>query len=210
LTQEPINQVANTWAECFDSLIEAYEEIGEQIPMLRQYQSLFVESPQMQKVLGYIFNDIVEFHTVAIRFLANKLWRQLFKSLWKNNRTRYQHLLDALARHKALLQDQSRVLHFKQYQDDRIVHRKQLERIEEQNLRMMQGEIMRWLGSDDNIVSYEAARDARKSYPGTGQWILHHNHVQDWAQEEHPENALLWLNGMPGAGTWSPSRNSRR
>lgn len=64
------SQVANTWAEAFDDLLDAYEQIGEHMPLLQQYQSLFHASPHMQKVLCMMFDDIVDFHTEAVRFFA--------------------------------------------------------------------------------------------------------------------------------------------
>lgn len=65
-------QVANTWADAFDELLDAYEQIGESLPFLEQYQNLFANSPDMQKVLTMIFDDILGFHAQAIRFFAKK------------------------------------------------------------------------------------------------------------------------------------------
>ena len=40
------------------------------MPLLQQYQSLFHANPHMQAVLGMMFDDIVAFHTEAVRFFA--------------------------------------------------------------------------------------------------------------------------------------------
>lgn len=63
-------QVASTWAESFDTILDAYQQIGEQIPLLQQYQALFDHSPHMQRVLEMIYTDILEFHRRAIRALS--------------------------------------------------------------------------------------------------------------------------------------------
>lgn len=52
-------QVASTWAESFDTILDAYQQIGEQIPLLQQYQALFDHSPHMQRVLEMIYTDIL-------------------------------------------------------------------------------------------------------------------------------------------------------
>ena len=64
--------MASAWADAFDELLDAYEQIGEHIPLLQQYQVLFEASPHMQRVLNLIFEDIMEFHAAAIRFFAKK------------------------------------------------------------------------------------------------------------------------------------------
>lgn len=66
------HQVASNWADSFDILLDAYEQIGEQIPLLQQLQSLFEQSPHMRKVLELIYSDILEFHKRAIRFFSHR------------------------------------------------------------------------------------------------------------------------------------------
>jgi hypothetical protein len=60
-------QVTSTWADSFDTILDAYKQIGEQIPLLQQYQALFDHSPHMQTVLEMIYSDILEFHKRALR-----------------------------------------------------------------------------------------------------------------------------------------------
>jgi hypothetical protein len=52
--------------------LEAYEQIGEEIPLLEQYKAIFDYSPYMRKVLGLIYFDILEFHKRAIRFFSGR------------------------------------------------------------------------------------------------------------------------------------------
>jgi len=49
-----------------DTLLNAYEQIGEPIPQLLQYDKLFKQNPAMQLILGYIYKDILEFHRRAL------------------------------------------------------------------------------------------------------------------------------------------------
>jgi hypothetical protein len=63
-------QVASTYAESFDTILDAYQQIGEQIPLLQQYQDLFDHSPHMQRVLEMIYSDILEFHRRALRVFS--------------------------------------------------------------------------------------------------------------------------------------------
>ena len=55
-------------AESFDTLIDAYEQLGKHIPLFQKYQALFPESPEMKEALKLIYRDILEFHRKALRF----------------------------------------------------------------------------------------------------------------------------------------------
>jgi hypothetical protein len=37
----------------------------------------------------------------------------------------------------------------------------------------------------------------------TGSWILNNDKVQNWRETDPPFSSLLWINGKPGAGTYS-------
>jgi hypothetical protein len=49
-----------------------YQAIGEQLPLLAQYQSLFQANPYMRRVLDLIYWDILEFHTKALKYFKQK------------------------------------------------------------------------------------------------------------------------------------------
>ena len=63
-------QVADTWPDALDILLDAYEKIGERFPLLQQHQAIFVKSPPLQKLLSLMFNDIIEFHINVIEILT--------------------------------------------------------------------------------------------------------------------------------------------
>lgn len=64
-------QMSSTWANSLDRILDAYEQIGEALPLLQQYESMFKQYPEMQKVLVLIYKDILEFHMPAIRFFGH-------------------------------------------------------------------------------------------------------------------------------------------
>lgn len=63
-------QVASTWVESFDVLLDAYEEISENLPQLLEYGELFKRYPHMRKVLELMYGDILEFHRRALQFFS--------------------------------------------------------------------------------------------------------------------------------------------
>ncbi len=48
--------------------------------------------------------------------LLAELWRQLFRSTWKNFDTRFKGLLEALRLHRQLIVEQAELLHFEESQ----------------------------------------------------------------------------------------------
>ena len=64
LLSEP--QVASTHSDSFNSLLDAYEQLGESMPQLLQYQTMD-KDPQMAKVLSLLFEDILDFHLQALK-----------------------------------------------------------------------------------------------------------------------------------------------
>lgn len=64
-------QTSSTWANSLDRILDAYEQIGEALPLLQQYEVLFIHHTEMRKILVLIYGDILEFHMRAIRFFEH-------------------------------------------------------------------------------------------------------------------------------------------
>lgn len=65
-------QIADNYSEAFNALLDGYSEIGQSIPLLVDYQQMFVSNPYMQGALTSIFEDVLEFHWVAIKYFKHK------------------------------------------------------------------------------------------------------------------------------------------
>jgi len=65
-------QAACTFSEAFDSLMDAYQRIGEQIPLLTQYENIFRSQPKMTQVLQLFYHDILDFHWKAMRYFKQR------------------------------------------------------------------------------------------------------------------------------------------
>jgi len=56
--------------ESFDTLLDAYEEIGERSPSYLQYQALFHKNDETRSALIWFYSGIVEFHRNAIQIFT--------------------------------------------------------------------------------------------------------------------------------------------
>ena len=52
--------------------MDAYAKIGEQLPLLLDYEELFGDNPHMIDALQWIYVDILTFHKHALRFFQSK------------------------------------------------------------------------------------------------------------------------------------------
>lgn len=188
------------------------------MPLLQQYRDVFQTYPEMQRVLGMMFEDIMAFHTEAVRFFAKNgnyllvsnaqrlvliqhpVFKQLWRSFWRDHTTRFKHLLEALVRHRALIERQAHLLHSRQYQHDRqhiethiLQYQNDREHIqrefaeaEKQRRREMHIAITGWLCSNDNTSTYESHCAARQHSQKSGAWVLKDPKISRWTDEWEP------------------------
>ena len=69
--------MASTLVQTLELLLDTYVEIGEVIPSLQQYETLFKESPAVLEVLMKYFCDILDFHRNAMN-VFNRPSKQSF------------------------------------------------------------------------------------------------------------------------------------
>lgn len=60
--------------ESFDTLLEAYEQIGAHLPLWDSYEKLFSADVHLQDALELMYTDILDFHEKAVRFFRSKGW----------------------------------------------------------------------------------------------------------------------------------------
>ncbi|KAH8594339.1 hypothetical protein B0O99DRAFT_574078 [Bisporella sp. PMI_857] len=190
----------NTWADSFDTLLGAYQQLSESIPLFDQYHSLFETNPDMERVLIFIYDDILEFHRAALRFFKRPMWKQLFRSAWNDFRTRFQHILDDLCRHKALIETQANLARIQESRNERAHVRNQFDMIEDDRRRRRHLDVINWLSAVDPRLDQEAARAIWQEYPASGQWLLVNEKMKAWMDSNSSLIPMLWMNGIPGAG----------
>jgi len=61
-------QIASTFADAFTELLGVYQSLGEELPLVLQYEKVFSEDDNMKRVLGYLYKDVLEFHRRALKY----------------------------------------------------------------------------------------------------------------------------------------------
>jgi NACHT domain len=154
----------------------------------------------MDEALAKIYDDILEFHRRALRFFNLPTWRQMFRSVWKDFNSRFEHILRDLRRHKDLIESQATALHFQQYQVDRQMVFDKLNHLETAERKRKYSELLQWFLGADALLHHEDICKVRQEFPNSGGWLLKQPDYSSWKEDSVPRVSTLWLSGIPGAG----------
>ncbi|KAL1850978.1 hypothetical protein Daus18300_012712 [Diaporthe australafricana] len=196
---------ASTWVEILDELLDAYQRIFENLPLFQEYQTLFQNEPQMQLVLESVWGDILDFHSKALRIFSHSMLHTFFRSMWKDFRSRFQHILDDLAQHKSLVESHANQIHIRQYASDRTRIFQEFERISARTAEEKYEHVLRWLNAPFTGEIQEDLATMRNDFfeatnIQTGQWIITNEKVKNWLDLDVPKTSIIWVHGIPGAG----------
>ncbi|KAJ5426653.1 hypothetical protein N7465_001723 [Penicillium sp. CMV-2018d] len=193
--------IADTFENAFSELLDTYEYIGENLPLLLQYQELFRTNPHMIKVLSLMYEDILKFHRIAIQYFQQRLWKQLWHATWKTQQSRFSNIISGMARHRALIESQAGLSEIADSQESRrLVDDRHNAEVQYESLRRSRT-VFNWLRAPDVDGNQYNLTQTRADNPGTGRWLLDNQAFKDWFDPNYPKiPPLLWLNGIPGAG----------
>ncbi|OQD95723.1 hypothetical protein PENSOL_c019G09356 [Penicillium solitum] len=193
--------IADTFENAFSELLDTYEYIGENLPLLLQYQELFRTNPHMIKVLSLMYEDILKFHRIAIQYFQQRLWKQLWHATWKTQQSRFSNIISGMARHRALIESQAGLVQIADSQEARrLVDDRHNAEVQYESLRRSRT-VFNWLRAPDVDGNQYNLTQTRAGNPGTGRWLLDNQAFKDWFDPNYPKiPPLLWLNGIPGAG----------
>ncbi|KAI1458190.1 hypothetical protein F4805DRAFT_150609 [Annulohypoxylon moriforme] len=213
--------VTNTYSEAFHSVLDAYQEIGEQIPLFKGYEELFSSSAHMKSILVLIYRDILEFHREAIRHFkqrrkyqyrvvtvgrsllitfTNLVWKQLFQATWRGFTAKIRYLKDNLGRHKRLIENHATIVQFEEIQHIRDSERRKFEvdqRIETDRRRLR---VIEWLLPFNTESLQEQYTETRSICSESGRWLINDSRFQNWFSPNQCLWPSLWISGIPGAG----------
>ncbi|KAI1769276.1 hypothetical protein GGR53DRAFT_473750 [Hypoxylon sp. FL1150] len=192
--------VAKTFSDALNSVLDAYQDIGEQIPLLEGYQQFLVSNTHMKTVLSMIFQDILEFHREAIKHFKQRLWKQLFQATWRGFTDKINYLKKNLERHRHLIESHATIVIFEEVQLTRESARRSLEQHLEIEHDRRRQRVMEWLSPFSVEDLQDQHRTIRSVCGDTGRWLLNDPRFQKWYNPVQCQTPSLWIYGKPGAG----------
>ncbi|KAK0716576.1 hypothetical protein B0T21DRAFT_296583 [Apiosordaria backusii] len=189
---------ASSFNEAFDSLLNAYQDIWEQLPLLEEYASALESRPHLRTVLMWIYKDILEFHREAIAYFKHRVWKQIFQAAWRGFLPKINFIKDNMARHRRLLENGATFAQLEEVSNLRRNIEREFEIQRKFELDRQRNDVIAWLNPAPPPL--EKYREARAWCPGAGKWLLESPRFQDWFHPAFCRNPLLWITGIPGAG----------
>ena len=75
-------KTASNFTDAFDLLLDAYQDIGNNLPQFKKYAQLFGNKPSVRRVLVEVFEGILRFHKRAIGFFRRSGMPLPGSTLW--------------------------------------------------------------------------------------------------------------------------------
>ncbi|VBB81748.1 Putative protein of unknown function [Podospora comata] len=221
-------QIGSSFVEAFTELLSIYESLGEELPLVQQYEAIFSKDSDMKRVLAYLYKDVLEFHHRALKYFQQPKLKQLFQATWKTYKSRFDDLINGIKRHrelivyhatllriKASLDDRRNIdqqfsqiagtvnqasLSIKAFLDERKVRDQQLKEMADAESNRKLRELQGWLRATNVANDQHEFCKLRGEYPGTGSWLLDNPKFKEWFKTPcQLMPPVLWLNGIPGA-----------
>ncbi|KAH7308434.1 hypothetical protein B0I35DRAFT_464056 [Stachybotrys elegans] len=191
----------NAEKEPFNELLDAYKSIGESLPPFMNYRDLFMSKPRMVRVLVLIYDEMLTFHDILLRFFRQPKWRLVFSEAWGTCSIRLSTILSNLSIQRSLIESHASSVQVATVEQNVHDMRQQEDsQFEEEDMRRSQV-VTNWLRATNMSIDQDAFCNVRAEYPGTGQWLFNDVQFQEWFDPQYPAiPPLLWLNGIPGAG----------
>ncbi|KAL7942558.1 hypothetical protein V8C42DRAFT_331337 [Trichoderma barbatum] len=100
-------EFANRTDRELDNLLDAYEKIGNKLPLLYNYTRLFIALPECATVLVHIYQDVMTFHQLTYKLfsLRSSLFQKIYKPTWKALNNNFDHLACSLEKHGKFMEE---------------------------------------------------------------------------------------------------------
>ncbi|OQD65820.1 hypothetical protein PENPOL_c005G06642 [Penicillium polonicum] len=207
-------RISRGHTDLLDRLLSAYEEMGDELPLLEGNLGIFEHHIGFQRLLGRIFADVMTFHADAMKIYSGRALKAVFKSLWQNYEPTFKNILRQMRSYKTLIEDRMRATYIdpEQASMDTMEIRRLLQQVEKDILDFKQAEIERqeknfyevrdWIAATEAETEHKNICRDRTRYEGSGGWILDRIKIKEWLDVEADESSgsVLWINGRPGAG----------
>ncbi|KAI1849790.1 hypothetical protein JX266_004739 [Neoarthrinium moseri] len=196
-----LQTASSTLNEGLDSLLDAYEGLGKNMPSLKNLNPLFTKHTEgRKKVFKSAWKDFN--HTVST--LKASLHTQ--KTLIENGSRLLNHRRDTASNGKGDILTSEDIWNLSSkvadYEKENFTKHDEAQKAEEKRRANQFQAVLRWVcpvpkASEDTHHDRCAVRG---KYPETCNWIMKHDAVHNWMEVETPTHSILWVTGGMGAG----------
>lgn len=190
-------QISSQLDAAFDCLLDTCKTIGDNAPRLERNSRVFAVSEDMQKIIAYIYEDILEFYLWSIKFFRRRTGDLMLSLGFKDIKVRAGDFIANLKRHQELVDKEAQAKDIERSQQQRDNERYEKLRCANERIAEERLVCLKWVrGSVDRLPWDMKQQALSKKTEDTGSWLLQSTELEGWMQSKHH----LWLHGKPGAG----------
>ncbi|GKT56486.1 NACHTdomain protein [Colletotrichum tofieldiae] len=203
-----ILRIASEYVEAFEQIMKGYSRIADSLMRFEILNRAFANDHNFQQSLAAFYDDILQFHQHAYKFVRRNEWKLLFLTSWGRFQRRFENILDDLERHGDLIDKEANALSIieaqQMHREIRDWKEKSLESLSKQEAEQSGKQyqaIASWLKYDDSdqLAIFDSISTEANKYPGTCSWFIQHPKAQSWLKRK-ADAPMLWLQGIPGSG----------
>ncbi|CAN9120026.1 unnamed protein product [Alternaria alternata] len=189
----------------FEKLLAAYSQIAAMLPRFDRLGTALQDKPDFQQALAVVYSDILTFHEHAYKLFRRNGWMCFFKSSWGQFGSRFNCILDSLAKHATLIDQEANAYLVSDAMQWRREALQAVAKTEKDRSTSQLTAALAWLGLETVPHCGQAYQDnllhrlINDCCDGTTDWILKHRSMRQWLQHGRG-GPILWLKGKPGSG----------
>ncbi|KAK0110163.1 hypothetical protein ONS95_002814 [Cadophora gregata] len=203
-------QLASHHRDVFESLLDAYKEIGDSLPRFDRYEQAFKDNPAFLAVLASVYSSILDFHQRAYKFFKRRAWHVLFQSLWKDFGARFAGIINGLKKQRDFVDREAVSIDLVESKESRIRAQEEIEQRQKSSLLLIEQneailsalqfqQSVAWFSIDEIAQGNRYEQLCQRRHDETCSWVLNHPELKSWMGST-AENQFVWLSGKPGAG----------
>ncbi|WYZ42137.1 hypothetical protein EsH8_V_001032 [Colletotrichum jinshuiense] len=203
-----ILRIASEYVEAFEQIIKGYSRIAESLKRFEILSQAFASEPGFQETMAAIYDDILQFHKHAYKFVRRSGWKILFLTSWGRFQRRFEGILEDIERHGALIDKEATARNIfearQMRQDIRQWREENLGSLDQQEAQQSSKQfqsILSWLKIDesDQLALLDSVTTEEEKYPGVCSWLIECLVVKEWLQR-NKDAPVLWVQGVAGSG----------
>ncbi|KAB2109040.1 hypothetical protein AG0111_0g2533 [Alternaria gaisen] len=198
-------QLATDHISAFEKLLAAYSQIAAMLPRFDRLGIALQDKPDFQQALAVVYSDILTFHEHAYKLFRRNGWMCFFKSSWGQFGSRFNCILDSLAKHATLIDQEANAYLVSETMQWRREALQDVAKTEKDRSTAQLTAALAWLGLETVPHCGQAYQDnllhrlINDCCDGTTDWILRNQRMRQWLQNGRG-GPILWLKGKPGSG----------
>ncbi|RSM08743.1 hypothetical protein CEP52_004493 [Fusarium oligoseptatum] len=191
-------QWTSNLTKSLDALLTTVQEIGNLLPEFDHAAKLFGGKRHVNEVLALLFQDVLDFYLVSLKFFRMERWKSFFEALWPRKKEEIEDVISRMKDHTYHLRNEVRLEDIQEAYDARQLDIENFAKLEEANRKQEYNALETAIAPTSYGRKLNFLRG--RVCEGTGDWLIKDPDLKKWLKVTQGSPKIIWLCGIPGAG----------